>query len=93
MKKLQKWLGIATVAFVAVYIGAIIITVKSQIEVKNRHEVIDPERMIEEEKHLILPELLLPMGIILSLACSYLMVRRRNIKKYNRLDEELDKEK
>jgi NADH:ubiquinone oxidoreductase subunit 6 (subunit J) len=91
MKKLQKWLGIATVLFVAVYIGAIMITVKSQISVKDRQQIIEPAREYEEEKHLILPELFLPMGILLALACCYLIVRKRNTKKYDHLDDDMDK--
>lgn len=86
--KLQKWLGIGTIIFVAIYLGAIIITITSKTEVEDRPAVIEAAREYEQEKHLILPELLLPMGIMLSLALSYLIIRRRNIKKYDRLDED-----
>jgi hypothetical protein len=45
---------------------------------------------MEQERHLLLPELLLPMGILLTLAGCYLLVRRRNQKSYQRLDDEVE---
>jgi len=90
MNKLQKWLGIATIVFVLIYLGAIVITVQSRIEERERATVIESARPIEAERHLILPELLLPMGILLTLAVSYLIVKRRNIKNYERLDDDVE---
>jgi hypothetical protein len=37
-----------------------------------------------------LPELLLPMAILLALAGSYLIVRRRNERLYEKLDDDID---
>jgi len=92
MKKLHKWLAIGSVIFVFIYLGAIMISIKSQNEkAKDRPEVIEPARAYEEERHLILPELLLPMGILLCLAFSYLIVKRRNAKTYDRLDDKVTK--
>ena len=44
MNKLQKWLGIGTIVFVLVYLGAIVITVQSRIQDQERHhEENDPQ--------------------------------------------------
>ena len=87
-KKLQRWIGISAILFVFVYIGAMVVTVRSRIRDDARPAVIESARAMEQERHLALPELLLPMGILLTLAGSYLIVRRRNQKTYQRLDDE-----
>ncbi|MBW1890411.1 MAG: hypothetical protein JRI93_07800 [Deltaproteobacteria bacterium] len=89
MNKLQKWLGIGTIIFVLFYLGAIVITVQSRIKERERVAMLASSRPIEAERHLILPELLLPMGILLTLAASYLIVKRRNAKNYERLDDDV----
>jgi NADH:ubiquinone oxidoreductase subunit 6 (subunit J) len=90
MNRLQKILGIGAVVFVFVYIGAVVITVQSRIDNKVRPVLIEAPRTIEKERHLLLPELLLPMGILLVLAASYLIVKRRNEKIYENLDDDID---
>ena len=90
MSKLQRWLGIGSMLFVMIYLGAILVTIKSQIDVQDRPAVIESTRADEAEKHLAIPELLLPMGILFALAASYLVVRRRNARNYDRLDDDID---
>lgn len=89
-KKLQRWLGIAAILFVFLYMGAVFLTVKSRLHDEARPTVIESARAMEQERHLMLPELLLPMGILLTLAGAYLLVRRRNQKTYQRLDDDLE---
>jgi len=89
-KKLQRWLGIAAILFVLVYMGAVFLTVQSRLDDQVRPTMIESSRAMEQERHLMLPELLLPMGILLTLAGCYLFVRRRNQKAYQRLDDDLD---
>jgi hypothetical protein len=90
MKKLQKALGFGAVLFVFIYLSAIVVTVKSRIEKNDRPTVVESQRSIERERHLLLPELLLPMAILLALAGSYLIVRRRNERLYEKLDDDID---
>ncbi|MCG6911778.1 MAG: hypothetical protein LJE94_16885 [Deltaproteobacteria bacterium] len=90
MNKLQKWLGIGTIVFVLIYVGAIVITIQSRIQERERVSMLESSRPLEAERHLILPELLLPMGILAVLAGSYLLVKRRNAKNYERLDDDID---
>ena len=89
-KKLQRWLGIAAILFVLVYIGAMFFTIQSRIQNEARPTVIESARAMEQERHLMLPELLLPMGILLTLAGCDLFLRRRNQKIYQRLDDDID---
>ena len=90
MKKLQKILGLGALVFVFIYLSAIVITVKSRIEDKDRPPVMVSQHSIEKERHLLLPELLLPMAILFALAGSYLIVRRRNERLYEKLDDDID---
>jgi len=92
MKKLQRWLGIGAILFVLVYMGAVFFTLQSRMHDKARPTMIESARAMEQERHLMLPELLLPMGILLVLAGCYLLVRRRNQRIYQRLDDELEEE-
>ena len=89
-KKLQRWLGVTAILFVLVYIGAMFFTIQSRIQNEARPTVIESARAMEQERHLMLPELLLPMGILLTLAGCYLFLRRRNQKTYQRLDDDIE---
>ncbi len=91
-KKLQRWLGIGAILFVLVYIGAVYYTIQSRGHREARPTMIESARAMEQERNLLLPELLLPMGILLTLAGCYLIVRHRNQKTYQRLDDELDED-
>ncbi len=91
-KKLQRWLGIGAIVFVVIYIGAVVLTVQSRMRDYERPTVVEAAKAREQERHLMLPELLLPMAILLALAGSYLVVRRRNQKAYDRLDDDLEEE-
>ena len=90
-KKLQRWLGIGAILFVLVYIGAVYYTIQSRSHGETRSTMIESARAMEQERHLMLPELLLPMGILFTLAGCYLIVRRRNQKNYQRLDDDVEK--
>ena len=91
-RKLQRWLGIGSILFVFVYMGAVFLTVRSRVRDETRPTVIESARAMEQERHLMLPELLLPMGILLTLAGCYLLVRRRNQKTYQRLDDDVEED-
>jgi len=90
MNKLQRWLGYATFAFVFLYLGAIVFTVTSRVEIEDQPNVIESARAAKAERHLAIPELLLPMGILAVLVGSFLIVKRRNARDYERLDDDAD---
>jgi hypothetical protein len=89
MTKIQKWLSIAAICFVTVYLGAVAITLQSRGKGESKPAAIESTQGVQEEKHLILPELFLPMAIILTLAGSFLIVKRRNARNYQRLDDDI----
>jgi len=89
-KKLQRWLGIGAIVFVIIYIGAVVLTVQSRMRDHELPTAIESAKVREQERHLMLPELLLPMAILLALAGSYLVVRRRNQRLYEQLDDDVD---
>jgi len=89
-KKLQRWLGIGAIVFVIIYIGAVVLTVQSRMRDHAQPTAIESAQVREQERHLMLPELLLPMAILLALAGSYLVVRRRNQRRYDRLDDDVE---
>ncbi|MBW2514951.1 MAG: hypothetical protein JRE21_10340 [Deltaproteobacteria bacterium] len=91
-RKLQRWLGIGAILFVFVYMGAVVLTVRYRVRHETRPTVIESARAMEQERHLMLPELLLPMGILLTLAGCYLLVRRRNQKTYQHLDDDVEED-
>lgn len=84
---LQKWLGVGAILFVVIYIGAVALTLRARLDTADRPAVIASAAHREQERHLVLPQLLLPMGIVFVLAVSYLLVRRRSLSKYRRLDD------
>jgi hypothetical protein len=90
MQTLQRWLGIGTFIFVFIYLGAIVFTITSETQIEDQPASIESTRAREAERHLAIPELLLPMGILFTLAASFLIVRRRNARDYDRLDDDID---
>ena len=89
-KQLPRWLAIAAILFVLVYVGAVYYTIQSRGHRDAPSTVIESAQARKLERNLMLPELLLPMGILLTLAGCYLIIRRRNQKTYQRLDDELE---
>ena len=92
MQTIQRWLGIGTFIFVFIYLSAIVFTVTSRTEIEDQPATIESIRASKAERHLALPELLLPMGILFVLAASFLIVKQRNARNYDRLDDDIDEE-
>ena len=88
MSSIEKKLCAAAMVFVVIYLGAVILTLKSRVtpqESVTRIESADPR---SAEGRLVLPELLLPMAILFTLTVCFIVVRRRNTVVYERLDDE-----
>lgn len=90
MSKLEKRLIIFAILFVFVYMGAIVITVKSRIQVKDSTTRIESTLPTEEEGRLLLVELLPPMAVLFTLAICFIIVKKKREKKYHTLDESDD---
>lgn len=87
MSKLEKRVIIFAIVFVIVYMGAIVITVKSRIAVKDQTTRIESPLPSEEEGRLLLAELLPPMAVLFTLAVCFIIAKKQREKKYKMLDE------
>ena len=87
MSKLEKRLIIFAIIFVAVYIGAIVATLKSRPDSPQKMTSIESAIPTEEESRLIMAELILPMAVLATLSICFLLARKKRMKTYQTLDE------
>jgi hypothetical protein len=92
MSKLEKRLIISAILFVLVYMGAIVITVQSRLEAKDKETRIESTLPTEEEGRLLLAELLPPMAVLFTLSVCFLVAKKKRAKTYNKLDDSDGKE-
>lgn len=90
LSKFEKRLSIIAMVFVAVYIGAAVLTIHSRITREDRIERLESEELAPGERQLMLVELFLPMLIVLVLTVCFIVVRKQRAKKYLKLDESED---
>ena len=88
MSKLEKRIILFAVIFVAIYLGAIVMTVQFR---KTTHEKItrieSAVAVPKEEARVMLAELLLPMAVLSTLTICFILVKRRRSRTYRRLDD------
>jgi len=87
MSRLEKRLIIFALLFVVVYLAAIVLTIQSRIQVKDKTTRIGSVLPTEEEGRLALAQLLAPMAVLLTLAICFIVAKKQREKKYRRLDE------
>ena len=87
MSRFEKRLIIFAILFVTVYMGAIVITIKSRMEVRDRTTRIESTLPTEEEGRLLLAELLPPMAVLFTLSVCFIIAKKKREKKYDKLDE------
>ena len=92
MSKLEKRLIIFAIIFVLVYLGAIIATIRSRIELSQKPTRIESALPTEEEGRLMMAELFLPMAVLFTLAVCFILARKKRVKTYQTLDEPDDTE-
>jgi len=90
MSKIEKRLAILALVFVAIYLGAAVITVHQRIAKKEKIEKIESTELTPAEGQLLLAELFLPMMILLTLTVCFIIVRKTRAKKALQLDESDD---
>jgi hypothetical protein len=73
--------------FVAIYLGAAIITIKYRISKPDRIERLESTDLSAAEGRLLMAELFLPVMILLTLTICYIIVRKTRAKKALLLDE------
>ena len=87
MSKFEKKLCIFALVFVAIYLGAAVITINHRINKTERIERIESPDLTAAEGQLLMAELFLPVIILLTLTVSYIVVRKTRAKKRLLLDE------
>ncbi len=92
MSKLEKRLIVLAIVFVTIYVGAIISTIQSRMEVREKATVIEPTGLKPEERGFALAELLLPMLVLGTLAVTFIIAKKRRAKKYDTLEDSEDQE-
>jgi hypothetical protein len=87
MTKFEKRLCIVALVFVAIYLGAAVITLKYRISKPDRIERLESTNISPAEGQLLMAELFLPVMILLTLTVCYIIVRKTRAKKALLLDE------
>ena len=87
MKKFEIRLAVFALIFVAVYLGAAVITIQQRIYEPERVERLESKKITSAEGRLLMAELFLPMVILLTLTVCFIVVRKQRAKKLLMLDE------
>jgi ABC-type sulfate transport system permease subunit len=90
MSKFEKRLCIVALVFVAIYLGAAIITIKYRISTPAKIERLESTELSAAEGQLMIAELFLPVMILLTLTICYIIVRKTRAKKALLLDDSED---
>jgi hypothetical protein len=80
MIKFEKRLCIFSIVFVAIYIGAVVLTVHSRIRGEEKIARIESLEPGPGEGQMMLAELLLPMLIFFTLSVCFLIVKKKRSK-------------
>ncbi|MCK5195947.1 MAG: hypothetical protein KAQ71_19190 [Desulfobulbaceae bacterium] len=80
MSKFEKRLCVFAIVFVAIYIGAIVITIHSRISNKEKIARIESVEPGPGEGQMMLAELLLPMLIFFTVTVCFIIVKKQRSK-------------
>ena len=93
MNRLEKRLVAAALIFVVIYLGAAAVTIHHRMTAERQPTLqIESAEPLREERHLMLAELLLPMLILLTIAVSYVLVKKKREKVTAQMDAAHDDE-
>ena len=92
MSKIEKRLIIAAIVFVAIYLGAAVITIHTRITKEDRIERLESPDLSPAEGQLLIAELFLPFMILLTLAICFIIARKQRIKKLLEMEKEDESE-
>jgi hypothetical protein len=88
MTPLEKRLGIGAIVFVLIYLAAAGMTLHSRISRPEHPVRIESAGPPPGESHLMMAQLLLPMLIVLTVAVSFLIVRKKRAEKLISLEKD-----
>jgi len=87
MNKFEKRLCILAILFVAVYIGAVVLTIHSRVRREEKITRIETLEPGPGEGQMMLAELLLPMLIFFTITVCFLIVKKKRSKAMLSLEE------
>ena len=87
MTKFEKRLCVFAILFVAIYIGAIVVTIHTRVSTEEKITRIESVGPVEGEGPIMLAELFLPMLILLTVTVCFIIVRKRRAKAVLTLEE------
>ncbi len=77
MRTIEKRLCAASILFVAIYIGAIVLTLNSRTEPPPTEQKIESAALDKATRHMVLAEVLPPMLLLLTLTICFMLIRRK----------------
>lgn len=92
MSKFEKRLCIVAIVFVAIYIGAIAMTIHTRVSNEEKITRIESVEPAPGEGQMMLAELLLPMLILFMITVCFIIVKKKRSKaviEFEESDEEL----
>ncbi|MEE8432883.1 MAG: hypothetical protein V3S16_16675 [Candidatus Desulfatibia sp.] len=87
MSKFEIRLCIFAIVFVAIYIGAIALTIHSRVSTEEKITRIESEAPSPGEGQVMLAELLLPMLILFTVTICFIIVKKKRAKMALALEE------
>jgi len=87
MRKFEIRLCIFAIVFVAVYIGAITVTIHSRVNDEQRITRFEAVGPAPGEGHIMLAELFLPMVILFTVTVCFIIVKKNRAKAVHKLEE------
>ena len=88
IRKFEKKLVVFALVFVAIYLGAAVITIHTRITKVEKIERLESPDLTPAEGQLLIAELFLPFMILLTLMICFVIVRKQREKKLLRMEEE-----
>lgn len=91
MSKFEKRLCVFAIVFVAIYIGAVVLTIHSRMREVKMTTKIESLEAAPGEGQMMLAELFLPMAIFFTVTVCFIIVKRRKSKMMLSLEESDEK--
>ena len=88
MRKIEKRLAVAVLVFVAIYLGAAVITIHTRLTREDKIERLESPDLSPAEGQLLMAELFLPVMILLTLAICFIIIRKQRVKKLREMEKD-----
>ena len=90
MSKFEKKICILAIIFIALYLGAIFVTLNSREEKRAETTRIESVQLKSGERTVMMAELLLPMAILAILTICFIIARKRRARSIKLLGDDLE---